>query len=83
MEKVQQQKLFQTADLWIASYLEYRGIPSLLENRNRRVVFLFPASETLYRLLTAFQTGDPVPLSEYIEIYKALKNKMFNARGGA
>jgi hypothetical protein len=75
------EKDFVTNDLWLSSYLSYRGIIPTLENRNNRIVFLFPQSDTLYKLLNAFNSGDPVPLSEYIDIYKALKVRMFQARG--
>lgn len=81
MEKTPQ-KVFTTADIWTASYLEYRGIPPILEYRNGRVVFLFPISDTLYKLLNAFQSGDAIPLSEYVETFRALKVKMYQARGG-
>ncbi len=76
-------KPFAISDLFLASYLEYRGIPSQLENRHGKIVFLFPQSDTLYKLLNAFNQGDPVPISEYLDVYKTLKVKMFNARGGA
>jgi len=72
---------FVTNDLWLSSYLFYRGIIPILENRKGRIVFLFPPSDTLYKLLNAFNNGDLLPLSEYIDIYKSLKVKMFNARG--
>jgi hypothetical protein len=75
------QKFFTTSDVWTASYLEYRGIIPQLENRNGRIVFQFPTTDTLYKLLNAFNSGDAVPLTEYIDTYKTLKVKMFQARG--
>lgn len=74
---------FATNDLFLASYFSYRGISPSLENRNGRVVFIFPQSDTLYRLLSAYSSGDSVPLSDYIDVYRTLKVRMFNARGGA
>ena len=75
------QKVFTTSDIWTASYLEYRGITPHLEKRNGRVVFQFPSSDTLYSLLNAFNSGDAVPLAEYIDVYKTLKVKMYETRG--
>ncbi len=75
-----QSKMFRTPDLWLSSYLVYRGINPQLEVVNDRVVFSFPHSEALYTLLAAFNMGDPVPLIQYIDAYKTLKAKMFNAR---
>jgi len=75
------QKFFTTSDMWTASYLEYRGLTLQLQNRNGRIVFQFPSSDTLYKLLNAFNSGDPVPLTEYIDVYKTLKVRTFNARG--
>ena len=60
------EKDFVTSDLWLSSYLAYRGILPTLVNKNSRIVFLFPQSDTLYKLLNAFNSGDPVPLSDYI-----------------
>lgn len=71
---------FVTTDLWLAAYLQFRNIPPQLQNKNDRIVFLFPQSDTLYKLITAFNSGDFVPISEYIDIYKMLKVRMFQAR---
>jgi len=77
------QKLFTISDVWITSYFEYRGIIPQLENQHGRIVIKFPASDTPYQLLNSFYSGDPVTLSNYIHVYKALKVRMFNARGEA
>ena len=74
------ERQFIVDDLWLASYLSFRGVSPELENRNGRVVFLFPQSDTLYRLISAFNSNDAIPLSEYIGTYKALKVKMFGIR---
>lgn len=80
---MEKENSFVSNDLFLSSYLSYRGIPPALENRNNRVVFIFPQSDTLYKLINAYSAGDAVPITEYIDAYRTLKIKMFNARGGA
>jgi hypothetical protein len=75
------QRNWNTLDIHIAAYLEYRGIPIELENLNGRVIFVAPPSDELYRLTSAYNTNDPVPIADYVGSLKALKARMFSARG--
>ncbi len=75
------QKKWNTLDIHIAAYLEYRGIPIELENLNGRVIFTAPPSDELYRLTSAYNTNDPVPIADYVGALRALKARMFAARG--
>ena len=65
---------FCTKDIFLAAYLQYRGIPAQLKTHSSgRVDFCFSSSDTLYRLFHAYNSGDAVPLNDYLDIYKMLK----------
>jgi len=74
------EKTFRTKDIFLAAYLQFRNIPVELEVTNGRVDFLFPQSETLFKVLAAYHSNDAVPLSTYLDTYKTLKAEMFSAR---
>ena len=50
MAKIEQ-KTFQTLDIWLSSYLSLCGIKPKLELNNGKVVFTFPVSDDLYKLM--------------------------------
>jgi len=77
------QKDWTTLDIHIAPYLAYRGIPIEFENLHGRVIFTAPPSDELYRLASAYNANDPVPVADYVGTLRALKARMFAMRGMA
>lgn len=78
MEKKQQR--FTTLDIYLAAYLEYRGIPAELEKQCSRVIFTFPQSDELYRLTSAFNSNDPVPVTDFVSHVRMLRGRMISKR---
>ena len=70
-------KNWSTRDLQEAAYLKFRGIPINLELINSLVVFTAPLSDELYRLITAYNMDDAVPVMTYSAAIRALKAQMF------
>ncbi len=80
MEPIKQP--FRTADVWLASFILFHGIDPQLEDLNGRVMFSFPATDAVYSFASDYNSGALVPLISYSEVHKALKGRMFIARGG-
>jgi hypothetical protein len=70
-----------TLDINFAAYLEYRGILISLENLNGRIIFTAPQSDELYKLTSAFNSNDPVPILDFVTTLKILKSRMLSAKG--
>jgi len=71
---------FSTLEIHLAAYLLYRGIPIALESASGRIIFTAPQSEEIYRLISAYNQNDPVPIIDYVGILRSLKAQMFAAR---
>ena len=76
-----EQKQFTTLDLYLSAFLELHGNQPTLEINNGRVVFAFPQSDKLYKLINAYNSNEPVPVTDYISVLKALKGQMLAKRG--
>lgn len=79
--KKTEQKRFTLLDIHIAAFLELHGIHAELENQNGRVIFVFPASDELYRLANAYNLNISIPITDYISTLRTLKARMLSARG--
>lgn len=75
-------KVLSLLDIHLASWLSLHGIEPILENRNGKVVFLFEASDNLYRLINQFNSNEPIPIGDYVTRLKTLRGKMLSAREG-
>jgi len=73
---------FQTLDLYLAAFLSLSGTPPVLESKNTRVVFSFPANVDLYRLISNFNENVSVPVAQYAMAVKALRGQMITMREG-
>lgn len=71
---------FTTLDIYLAGYLEYRGIPAELEQQGTRVIFTFPQSDELYKLTSAFNSNDSIPVTDYVSSIRTLRARMFSSR---
>ncbi len=75
-------KNWTTRDINEAAYLKFRGIPINLQPVNNLIIFEAPPSDELYRLITAYNMDDAVPVLTYSAAIRALKAKMFALKGG-
>jgi len=67
-------------DINLASYLSLQGIEPTLKNQNGKIVFLFEASDDLYRLISDFNSNTLVPVADFVTRLKILRGKMMSER---
>ena len=80
MTKIEQ-KTFQTLDIWLSSYLSLCGIHPNLEVNNGKVVFTFPISDDLYKLMMNYNGNVNVPVADFVTTVKSLRGQMITLRG--
>jgi len=76
-----EQRLFNTLDIYHAAFLSLNGISPTLELRNGRVVFVFPATDELYKLTMSFNSNVNVPVADFVTMIKTLRAQMLSIRG--
>ena len=76
-----ERKTFQTLDLYISAYLTLCGIQPELQVTNGRVIFVFPQSEHLYRLLSNYNSNITIPVADFVTTVKMLRGQMLTMRG--
>lgn len=76
-----EQRLFTTLDIYLASFLALNKIPPMLELKNGRVVFAFPATDNLYKLTMDFNSNVNVPVADFVTMIKTLRGQMLTMRG--
>jgi len=74
-------KVFQTLDLYTASFLAFHGLEPSLETINGKVVFVFPATDSLYVLLSRYSADEPTPVNSFVTTVKKLRGQMLSMRG--
>lgn len=79
---MEKQKRFTVTDLYLACYLQINGILPELQSINGRVIFTFPATDELYKLVNAYNTGAAVSVLDYITALKNLRGQMHNVKAG-
>jgi len=74
-------KEFLTHDVYLASGLVLLlAIVPRYQVQNGRTVFVFPASDNLYRALNDFNAGAPLNAVEYSQVIKRLRGEMLSRR---
>ena len=76
-----EQRLFTTLDIYLAGFFALNGIPPTLELNNGRVVFTFPATDQLYKLMMDFNSNVDVPVADFVTTVKTLRGRMLTMRG--
>ncbi len=76
-----EQKNFQTMDIWLSSFLSLYGTPPKLEVINGRVIFTFPVSDDLYKLMTNYNSNVDIPVADFVTTVKTLRGQMLTMRG--
>lgn len=79
MEK-SQQRLFTTLEIYLAGFLTLQGISPKLEVKNGRVIFTFPASDQLYRLMDLYNSNTNVAIADFVTTVKTLRGKMLSLK---
>lgn len=74
-------RTLQTLDLYLSAYLSLCGISPSLEINNGRVVFVFSATDDLYKLMTNYNSNVNVPVTDFVTAVKALRGQMLTMRG--
>ncbi|PIV41227.1 MAG: hypothetical protein COS27_10430 [Nitrospirae bacterium CG02_land_8_20_14_3_00_41_53] len=75
------ERRFSTIDINLSSFLELNGLHASLELIKGKVVFVFPANDTLYKLLEAYNSNSPVPVGDFVTRLKILRGQMLTMRG--
>ena len=75
-----EKKTFQTLDLYISSYLTLCGMQPELQVTNGRVIFVFPRSDDLYRLLSNYNSNITIPVADFVTAVKMLRGQMLTMR---
>lgn len=75
------QKNWSSININLAAYLNYHGIPIDLENLNGRVIFTAHQCDELYRVTSAYNSNDSVPVLDFVSSLKILKSRMIAAKG--
>ena len=79
--KKTEQKTFQTLNLYLSSFLQLCGISPRLELNNGKVVFVFPVSDELYKLITDYNSNQPIAITDFVTTVKMLRGQMLSMRG--
>lgn len=77
MEKT---KSFSTLDIYLSAFLSLHNLEPTLEIRNGKVIFVFESTDSLYRLMSDFNSNEPVEVADYTTAIKTLRGKMLTAK---
>lgn len=67
-------------DINLSAFLSLHGVPPRLERQNSKIVFTFPATEVVYRLMNRFNRDEDVPVASFCTTLKTLRGQMLTAR---
>jgi hypothetical protein len=73
-------KVLNLLDIHVSSFLSLHGIEPVLEHRSGKVIFTFPATDEVYRLMNRFNSDEAVPVASFVTTLKTLRGKMLTAK---
>ncbi len=73
-------KTFTTLDIYLSAFLFLHNLEPTLEIKNGKVIFVFDATDELYRLMGMFNSNEDTPCLDLITATKTLRGKMLSAR---
>jgi hypothetical protein len=79
MAKIEQK--ISTLDLYLASFLTLCGIHATLEVKDSRVIFNFPSTDELHKLIMNYNSNVNVPVADFVTAIKTLRGQMLTMRG--
>ncbi len=71
---------FTTADINLSSFLVLSEEPVTLDVNHGKVIFSFPVSDRLYKLLEAYNSNCLVPVGDFVTRLKILRGQMLTLR---
>ncbi len=73
-------KSFETFDIYISAFLQLSGVSPNLQTKNNRVVFVFPAVDDVYKVMSNFTSNVNVPVADFVTAIKTLRGRMLSMR---
>jgi hypothetical protein len=73
-------KALELIDIYLASWLLLHGIPPKLILKNGKVLFVFDATDEVYRLMAMFNSNQDVPCLNLITAVKTLRGQMLTLK---
>ena len=67
-------------DIYLSSFLSLHGIEPELELKGGKVVFTFPATDRVYRLMNLFNQNTEVRVADFVTSVKTLRGQMLSAK---
>ena len=81
-ESEMKEKVFETADLYLASAISILlKKPPDFKVLNGKTLFIFPVSDDLYEAMNSYNNGVPLNAYEYAQMIKRLRAEMLMRRG--
>jgi hypothetical protein len=80
-DKEQNKSKIPIFDINTAAYLELSNIAPELTLQGTRVVFEFPATDRVFKLLSEYQSNPSVPVLDYVNVLRRLRSRMLSMRG--
>ncbi len=77
-----EKKRFETQDIWLSTFLYMCGLVPILKMRQDTVVFAFPASSDLDRLIVNFNNNVSVPSLDFVNAHKLVRGRMHDLKHG-
>ncbi len=76
------QKTLKELDINRATFYALHGVNPEFEVNNGRVVFVFPVSDEIYKLMDFYNSNVQVNVLDFVTKLKELRGKMLTLRGG-
>ena len=76
-------KIINLLDIYLSSFLSLNGIEPKLEAKGGKVVFTFPATDQVYRLMNLFNQNTEVRVADFVTQVKTLRGKMLTEKDSA
>tara|TARA_B100000315_G_C14436315_1_gene522589 strand:- start:169 stop:411 length:243 start_codon:yes stop_codon:yes gene_type:complete len=77
---MEKQKNFTTMDIYLTAFLSQFGIQPELKLNNGKVIFSFPLSEDLFKLMMNFNSNVNVPVTDFVTLVKTLRGQMLSMK---
>jgi len=74
------EKTFTTLDIYLSAFLSLHNLEPSLDIKNGKVIFVFNASDDLYRVMGLFNSNQDTPCLDLITEIKTLRGKMLSAK---
>jgi len=71
---------FPIYDIHQAAFLDLNGIPPIFTKSGTRVVFEFPATRTVTKLLDTYNQNPSIPILDYVNVLRRLRSQMLSMR---